>query len=162
MSQKCEICGATENIQKYYASYEPEIMQLLCMDCYRYCSDKAIHKAAHNPILRDWDNKTQIISLFVTKGARKNTLVGFNIVDKYRDMQKGISFTPSYDQIVSFLMALDVSQGKSKKGDEKFWLDVAYNALIALSKRDEWYDGMLGVIREKRESEDLDKKINFF
>lgn len=35
----CEICGATENIQKHHVSYEPEIIQLLCVDC---------HKAVHN------------------------------------------------------------------------------------------------------------------
>lgn len=112
-------------------------------------------------ILREWDNRMQITNLFVTSGARKNTLVGFNIKDKYGD-QRGISFTPSYDQINSFLSALDVSQSKSKKGDEKFWLDVAYNALMALSKRDEGYGAMLGAIRKKLKCEELDKKINFF
>ena len=39
MDEKCAICGATENIQKHHTSYEPEIIQLLCVDC---------HKAKHN------------------------------------------------------------------------------------------------------------------
>lgn len=113
-------------------------------------------------ILKEWDNRTQIIGLFMKMGARKNTLIGFNIKDKYRDTQKDISFTPSYDQINSFLSALDMAQSKSKKGDEKFWLDVAYNALMALSKRDEEYDNVLGAIRKKLKCEELDKRINFF
>lgn len=112
-------------------------------------------------ILREWDNRTQITSLFVTSGARKNTLVGFNIKDKYGG-QKGISFTPSYDQINSFLSALDMGQSKSKKGDEKFWLNIVYNALMALSKRDEGYNDMLEAIRNKLKCEEVDRKINFF
>lgn len=156
MRKECEICGIRKNVQIHHINDESEMS--LCADCYQYLMDRA----KPDPILRDWDNGTQIISLFVTTGTRKNTLVGFNIVDKYRDMQKGVSFAPSYDQIVSFLMALDVSQGKSKKGDEKFWLDVAYNALMALSKRDGDYDGMRKIIGEKQKSDGLDKKKNFF
>lgn len=37
--QRCEICGATEKIQRHHISYEPEIIQLLCVDC---------HRAVHN------------------------------------------------------------------------------------------------------------------
>ena len=39
MVETCEICGTTENIQKHHVSYEPEIIQLLCVGC---------HKAVHN------------------------------------------------------------------------------------------------------------------
>ena len=39
MTEKCAICGATENIQKHHTSYEPEVIQLLCVDC---------HKKVHN------------------------------------------------------------------------------------------------------------------
>lgn len=39
MSEKCEICGATENIQEHHISYEPEIKQFLCVTC---------HEAVHN------------------------------------------------------------------------------------------------------------------
>lgn len=113
-------------------------------------------------ILKEWENQTQIIGMFITTGQRNNPLAGFNIEDKYRNAYRGISFTPSYDQIISFLTLLDVGQSKSKKGDEKFWLNVTYNALMALSKRDNEYDGMLGVIREKLKNKELDKKINFF
>ena len=37
--EECAICGARENLQKHHVSYEPEIIQLLCVDC---------HKAVHN------------------------------------------------------------------------------------------------------------------
>ena len=32
---KCEICGATENIQKHHIQYNPTITQYLCVDCHR-------------------------------------------------------------------------------------------------------------------------------
>ena len=33
--QKCELCGATERLQRHHISYEPEITQLLCVNCHR-------------------------------------------------------------------------------------------------------------------------------
>ena len=35
MARKCEICGATENVQTHHISYEPEILQSLCVACHR-------------------------------------------------------------------------------------------------------------------------------
>lgn len=32
---KCEICGATENLQIHHISYEPEITQILCIGCHQ-------------------------------------------------------------------------------------------------------------------------------
>lgn len=32
---KCEICGATENIQRHHIRYNPAIIQYLCVDCHR-------------------------------------------------------------------------------------------------------------------------------
>ena len=109
-------------------------------------------------VLEEWNNGTQTTGLFIKKGSRKNTLVGFNIRDEHPSTYRGVSFVPSYKQIIGFLSALDIWQFKFKKGDEEFWLEVALNALIALSKRDDEYDDMLAVIREKLKSNGLDKK----
>ena len=106
-----------------------------------------------------WENKTQIIDLFAKKGQRGNTLVGLNIMDK--QSANSVSFCPSYDQVSNLLAALDVFQCKPKKGDEKFWLNVVQNGLLALSKRDIWYDNMLGAITKKIHSGDLDRKHTF-
>ena len=35
MVEKCEICGATKNLQRHHISYEPEILQSLCVACHR-------------------------------------------------------------------------------------------------------------------------------
>jgi hypothetical protein len=35
----CEICGATEGLQRHHRSYDPPIIQYLCVNC---------HKAVHN------------------------------------------------------------------------------------------------------------------
>ena len=32
---KCELCGATENLQVHHLSYEPEVTQVLCMNCHQ-------------------------------------------------------------------------------------------------------------------------------
>ena len=39
MSECCAICGAMKNLQRHHTSYEPEIIQVLCVDC---------HKKVHN------------------------------------------------------------------------------------------------------------------
>lgn len=33
--EKCEVCGATENLQLHHISYEPEITQCLCVSCHQ-------------------------------------------------------------------------------------------------------------------------------
>ena len=113
-------------------------------------------------VLEEWSNRKQTTELFIKKGSRKNTLVGFNIKDEHPSTYKGVSFAPTYRQIIAFLAALDIWQFKFQKGDEQFWLEVALNALIALSKRDNEYDDMLAVIRKKLKSKELDKKREVF
>ena len=31
----CEICGSTDNLQLHHVSYEPEITQVLCVNCHK-------------------------------------------------------------------------------------------------------------------------------
>jgi len=45
MTEKCEICGATEKIQRHHISYEPEIIQLLCVDCHKTVHNHGVGKA---------------------------------------------------------------------------------------------------------------------
>ena len=35
MARKCEMCGATENLQTHHTCYDPPITQLLCVNCHR-------------------------------------------------------------------------------------------------------------------------------
>lgn len=35
MSEVCELCGTTENLQGHHISYNPEIKQTLCIDCHQ-------------------------------------------------------------------------------------------------------------------------------
>lgn len=35
MTEECEMCGATEKIQRHHISYEPEIIQFLCVNCHK-------------------------------------------------------------------------------------------------------------------------------
>ncbi len=109
-------------------------------------------------VLEEWNNGMQTTELFIKKGSRGNVLVGLNIRDEHPSTYKGVSFAPSYKQITSLLAALDIWQFKFKKGDEMFWLDVAFNALMALSKRDDEYNDMLAEINKKRKSKELDKR----
>lgn len=31
---KCELCGLTEKLQEHHTSYEPEVIQILCVGCH--------------------------------------------------------------------------------------------------------------------------------
>lgn len=104
-------------------------------------------------VLEEWNNRTQIIELFLTKGDRLNNyLIGFNIQDKHSKHGKS-SFAPSYKQILSFLSALNTSQFNQNGGDEYFWLQVGHTALIALSKENKDYNAMLNEISKRLSNE---------
>ena len=45
----CAICGATEKIQRHHISYEPEIIQLLCVDCHKNIHGHGVGKAENSP-----------------------------------------------------------------------------------------------------------------
>ena len=46
MIKKCAICGATENLQRHHTSYEPEIIQILCVDCHKKVHGHGVGKAS--------------------------------------------------------------------------------------------------------------------
>jgi len=50
MVEKCEMCGATENIQRHHISYEPEIIQLLCVDCHKRVHGHGVGTVGKNGI----------------------------------------------------------------------------------------------------------------
>lgn len=70
MTEKCEICGARGNIQKHHISYEPEIIQLLCVDCHEAVHNHGVGKAPGWTPLFKW-LKTDAETLF-KEGATNN------------------------------------------------------------------------------------------
>ena len=54
MDEKCAICGATENIQKHHTNYEPEIIQLLRVDCHKAVHGHGVGKAPGWTPLFEW------------------------------------------------------------------------------------------------------------
>lgn len=107
-------------------------------------------------IFENWENKTQVINLFVRRTNRKNCLVGFHIKNKFKNqINKNITFTPSYNQLLSFLSELDNWQSEPVKGDVDFWLELAHMALRSLARRDEKYDIMFKIIDEKLKDKDF-------
>lgn len=92
-----------------------------------------------------WENKTQDINLFVSRGTRHYPFVGFNIFNKFKNTKpQKTSFVPSYNQILLFLAELNNWQPNGY--DKDFWLEVASKALGALSKGEEKYKIMFKII----------------
>ena len=54
MVETCEMCGATEKIQRHHTSYEPEIIQFLCVDCHKTIHNHGVGKAPGWTSLFEW------------------------------------------------------------------------------------------------------------
>ena len=54
MVKTCEICGATGKIQRHHTSYEPEIIQFLCVDCHKTIHNHGVGKAPGWTPLFEW------------------------------------------------------------------------------------------------------------
>ncbi len=75
----CEICRTTEQIQKHHVSYEPEIIQLLCVDCHKKIHRHGVGKAEGYEIKMSNDIKDSIIMLFASGATNKEIAKVFDV-----------------------------------------------------------------------------------
>lgn len=105
----------------------------------------AIVNGGGSAVFEYWGNKTQDINLFVKRGNRHYSFVGFNIINNFENAKpQKVSFVPSYNQLLLFLAELNNWQPDGY--DKGFWLEVASKALGALSRGEEKYEIMFKII----------------
>ena len=110
--KKCDICGTTEDLQNHHISYEPEIIQVLCVGCHEELHGHGVGKSENCPLFDKL--KDDFITL-----SNNGMIPRTEVAEKL-----GISYMTAYLWDKKLNIVRDISaRMKGVKRKDLHWLD---------------------------------------